>query len=125
MITSGGQQSTISHVGMSGFFQNFIFNRNIFVLSSFVSMMSYGNNTISNVGQIIGLVIGVLSAIATLICCIMLVCYFWKNKNRNNVWAERSPPYYYQNRSYGQATTTPYYYQEPTTVTTNTYNEKY
>jgi hypothetical protein len=84
--------------------------------------MSSTLNTAYSIGQIIGLVIGILSAIASLICCIILICYCCKRKNRNNVWAD---PYYYQNGAYGQATNTPYYYQQPTTVTTNTYDEKF
>lgn len=79
--------------------------------------------SLSNAAQIIGLVIGILGTIATIICCLMAICYCCKNKNRNGVWAEQSPsPYYYQNRGYGQQTNTPYYYQQQTATT---YNEKY
>ncbi len=84
--------------------------------------MSSAVSTALSVGSIIGVVLGVLSAIATLICCIMLLCYCWKNKNRNQVWANRPPPYYYQNQSYGQSTNTPYYYQQPTITE---FDEKY
>jgi hypothetical protein len=74
-------------------------------------------DTALSVENIIGIVIGILGAIATVICLLMLLCYCCKNKNRNHVWAERSPPpYYYENQGY---VNTPHYYQQSIT------NEKY
>lgn len=94
-------------------------------LRLFESIMST-LDSISSAGQIIGLVIGIISAIATIICCIMAICYCCKNKGRSNVWAEPPPPYYHQNQSYGRTTNTPYHYQQqPPTYSTNTYYEKY
>lgn len=79
--------------------------------------------SLTDATQIIGLIIGIISAIATIICCIMAICYCCKNKNRNGVWAEDAPPpYYHENRAYGQSTNTPYYYQQQTL---NRYGEKY
>jgi hypothetical protein len=69
-------------------------------------------DTVLSVGNIIGIVIGILGAIATVICLLMLLCYCCKNKNRNHVWAERP----YENQDYVNR---PHYYQQSIT------NEKY
>jgi len=125
MITSGGQQLPIRLRGYVIIISKFRFQiekkTNIFVL--FESIMSVYNTALS-VGNIIGIVIGILSAIATIICLIMMIYYCCKNKNRNNVWAERPPPYYNQNRPYGQTMNT-HYYQEPTTMTVDRFDEKF
>ncbi|CAF5000133.1 unnamed protein product [Rotaria sp. Silwood1] len=69
------------------------------------------NNTALSVGNIIGIVIGIIAAIATVIFLIIMIYYCCKNKNRNDVWAESSPPppYNYYNRSYQQPINTTYY----------------
>jgi hypothetical protein len=84
--------------------------------------MSSVVNTALSVGNIIGIVIGVLSGIAMIVCCLVTICCYCKKKNRNNVWADRSPPPYYSNdRNYEQTVSTSYYGGQPM----NTFDEKY
>ncbi|CAF1187899.1 unnamed protein product [Rotaria sp. Silwood1] len=72
--------------------------------------MSSTLDTALSVGNIIGIVIGIIAAIATVIFLILMIYYCCKNKNRNDVWAESSPPpYNYYNRSYQQPINTTYY----------------
>jgi hypothetical protein len=100
---------------------DFIFNRKKIFFFSFDSIMSALSTALGG-GQIIGLVIGIISAIATLICCIIFIySCCCQNKNRNTVRADEPPPYYYQNRGYEQNVSPYYHYQQPTMVSTNRY----
>ncbi len=114
MITLGGQNDMWAC-------HNCVFNRNKTVLYfSFQSIMSSVLDSAMSVGSIIGTVLGIIVGIIMLLCCIVFICQWCKNKNRRNVWAEPPPPYY-SDRSYGQNVNAPYYQQQAMT----TYNEKY
>ncbi|CAF3340123.1 unnamed protein product [Rotaria socialis] len=58
-----------------------------------------------SVANVIGIVIGIISTIATIICLIIMIYYCCKKKKRNNAWIESPPPppYNYHNQSYQQA----------------------